>query len=99
LIAAGRLRAPATPRRGALDVAITVRIGEAALSVEENLNPVPGGLSAGSEWTLHLPAAGALDQAPRTALVGAAHLSCDPPPPDARDQFPGPDRHSPLRGW
>lgn len=79
LVAAGHLREPMILRGGALDLAITVATGETALSAEENLNPVPGGRSAGGEWVLHLPATGALSAGLRAATTTSPHLSCDPP--------------------
>jgi len=57
--------------------------GDRALEVEENLNPVPGGLSATDEWTLYLPSVGPLDSSIAAAVKGASHLSVKPPPKTA----------------
>ena len=64
---------------------LTVRVltADAALDVEENLNPVPGGASATDAWTLYLPSAGALDSAVKTAVKNSTHLSTDAPPASA----------------
>ena len=49
------------------DLHLTIRVltADAALDVEENLNPVPGGASATDGWTIYLPSAGPLDSALR----------------------------------
>ena len=80
LVAAGRLTTPMTLRGGPLDIELLVLIGEPALDLAENLNPVPGGAGVADDWTLYLPTAGALDAAVRAATSGSAHLSCGTPP-------------------
>lgn len=64
---------------------LTIRVltADAALGVEENLNPVPGGASATDGWILHLPSAGPLDGAVKAAVKNSTHLSTDSPPASA----------------
>jgi hypothetical protein len=76
-----------------VDLHLTVRVlsADAALEVEENLSPVPGGGSATEAWTLYLPAAGPLDHAVATAVKKSLHLSIDAPPkfaPAQKSQTP-----------
>jgi hypothetical protein len=52
--------------------------GTAALSLEENLNPIPGGAQA-TEFTLHLPTPDPLEAVVRAAAERSPHLSADPP--------------------
>ncbi|MGH9511433.1 MAG: hypothetical protein ACRD2U_04785 [Terriglobales bacterium] len=61
---------------------LTVRVltADAALDIEENLNPVPGGANATEGWTLYLPPAGPLDKAVAIAVKDSVHLSTDTPP-------------------
>jgi hypothetical protein len=63
-----------------LHLTIRVLTADAALDVEENLNPVPGGASATDGWTLYLPSAGPLDSAVQAAVKNSPHLSTDEPP-------------------
>src|SRR5579862_2724372 len=67
------------------DVHLTIRVltADAALNVEENLNPVPGGASATERWTLYLPSAGPLNSAVEAAVKNAMHLTTDAPPASA----------------
>jgi hypothetical protein len=62
-----------------LHLTIRVLTADAALDVEENLNPVPGGASATDGWTLYLPPAGPLDSAVEVAVKNSPHLSADGP--------------------
>jgi hypothetical protein len=64
---------------------LTIRVltADAALDIEENLNPVPGGAEATEGWVLHLPPAGPLDGAVVAAVKNSAHLSTDEPPASA----------------
>ena len=66
-----------------LHLTISVMTADAALKVEENLNPVPGGASATEEWILYLPQAGALDVSIVAAVEKSVHLSADSPPTSA----------------
>jgi hypothetical protein len=68
---------------GQMHLSITTVSGDGALTLEENLDAVPGAASA-SEWTLYLPT-----PAPLTEMVGAVakkhpNLSSDEPPEDAK---------------
>jgi hypothetical protein len=67
------------------DMHLTIRVltADAALNVEENLNPVPGGASATDAWVIYLPPAGPLDNAVKTAVKKSSHLSADQPPTSA----------------
>jgi hypothetical protein len=66
-----------------LHLTIRVLTADAALDVEENLNPVPGGASATNGWTLYVPSAGPLDSAVKAAAKKSPHLSTDDPPTSA----------------
>ena len=59
---------------------VLVATGDAALRVDENLNPVPGGATATNRWTLHLPAVGPLDATIAAAAAHSSHLSTGNPP-------------------
>src|SRR5260370_80693 len=65
-----------------IHLTITVMTADAALGVEENLSPVPGGATATDGWPLYGPRAGPLDGAVATAVKGSSHLSVDTPPID-----------------
>lgn len=60
-------------------VSIYTVSGLAALDLEENLAPVPGGASA-SNWMAYLPAPAPLEAEVVTAVKGSIHLSVDEPP-------------------
>jgi hypothetical protein len=64
---------------------LTIRVltADAALDVEENLNPVPGGASATDGWTLYLPSAGPMNSAVQGAVKNSRHLKTDAPPTTA----------------
>ncbi len=66
-----------------LHVTVTVATADAALGVQENLNPVPGGAGATDGWILHLPLPGALDAWVEAAAKRSSHLSVEPPPKSA----------------
>jgi hypothetical protein len=80
LVAGGHLeRTPLMLSDEALDVEIRVVTSDAALTVEENLNPLPGGASATTDWTLYLPAPTSLAEAARTAVEDCAHVTTEAP--------------------
>ena len=66
-----------------LHATVTVVTADAALEVEENLNPVPGGASATDGWTLYIPLPGALDASVEAAVKRSSHLSVETPPKSA----------------
>lgn len=66
-----------------LHVTVRVMTADAALGVEENLNPVPGGGRATGGWMLYLPLPGALDASVVAAAKQSSHLSVDAPPKSA----------------
>ena len=66
-----------------LHVTISVMTADAALDVDENLSPIPGGASATENWMLYVPPSGALDAAIAKAVKGARHLSAESPPDTA----------------
>ena len=66
-----------------LHVTVTVVTADAALGVQENLNPVPGGAGATDGWILHIPLPGALDTWVEAAVKRSSHLSVEPPPKSA----------------
>lgn len=63
-----------------LHVKILVVTADAALSVEENLNPVPGGVGATESWMLHIPLPGALDASVVAVAARSSHLTVEKPP-------------------
>ncbi|MFD9741065.1 hypothetical protein [Umezawaea sp. NPDC059074] len=63
-----------------LHLSITVATDDAALDVIENLNPVPGGGSATTDWTLYLPVPAPLASILATAAKQTGHLSTEPAP-------------------
>ena len=66
-----------------LHVTIRVVTSDAALTVRENRNPVPGGGRATDAWMLYLPLPGALDASVAAAAKRSSHLSVDAPPKSA----------------
>jgi hypothetical protein len=79
LISAGHLEGhPFVLVAGELWLEITTVSGGSALSLQENLNPVPGGAGA-SDWTLHVPQVEPMAKLVRTTVKGHDHLSADEP--------------------
>lgn len=79
LIAGGHLEAdPVVVVAGDLWLEITTVSGDVALTLEENLNPVPGAASA-EAWTVHLPSDGPLAKFVKDVAKGDPHLSSDKP--------------------
>lgn len=66
----------------ASDLRLTVEIltGDAALTAEENLNPVPGGAQAPEDWVLYVPRPSALGSALDSAIQSSDHVSSEDPP-------------------
>lgn len=60
-------------------LAIRTVSGAAAITVEENLDPVPGGASA-TGWTVYLPTPDPLAQLVRELADRVEHLSAEPAP-------------------
>lgn len=88
LISAGHLEGhPLVLMAGELRLEITTVSGGSALSLHENLNPVPGGAGA-SDWTLHVPQVEPMAKLVRSTVKGHDHLSADeptaPPQPAAK---------------
>lgn len=80
LIAAGHLESGnLVLKDDGFHLGITVATGDAALKVEENLNPVPGGAQVSESWMLHLPPCGPLSPAVEDAVTGSPHLSTQAP--------------------
>jgi hypothetical protein len=69
-----------------LHLTIRVLTADAALEVEENLNPVPGGANATDGWTVYFPSAGPLDGVLKSAVTNSSHLSTAEPPASAPAQ-------------
>ncbi|WP_344338522.1 hypothetical protein [Kitasatospora putterlickiae] len=91
LIAAGHLQQhPITLVAGKVHCEFTTVSGTAALTLEENLNPVPG--SAGAEdFTIHLPSPAPLQELVKAAVHGHARLSdAVPPAPETKAASSGP---------
>ncbi len=65
---------------GGLHVTILVMTSDAALAVEENLNPLPGGAAATDGWMLYLPAVEPLKSSISGAVKNSKHLSAATPP-------------------
>ena len=80
LVAGGHLdRHPLTLIAGLVHCEITTVSGTAALTAEENLNPVPG--AAGAEtFTIYLPSPDPLGAVVSAAAAGHARLSSATPP-------------------
>lgn len=79
LISAGHLeKHPLVLVAGELWLEITTVSGGAALTLEENLNPIPGGAGA-SDWTLFVPQVEPMAKLVRSAVKGLPHLSADEP--------------------
>ncbi|HEY2333659.1 MAG TPA: hypothetical protein VGH58_01455 [Solirubrobacterales bacterium] len=91
LILAGHLEGhPLVLVAGELWLEITTVSGGSALSLQENLNPVPGGAGA-SDWTLHVPQVEPMAKLVRTTVKGHDHLSADEPtaPPQSAAKASG----------
>ena len=83
LIAGGHLdRRPLTVIASPVYCTISTVSGSAALSLEENLSPVPGGTSA-TEFMIYVPASEALADAVKEMAALSPYLSSDLPPDDA----------------
>jgi hypothetical protein len=81
LIAGGHLdRHPLTLVAGAVHCEITTISGTAALTAEENLNPIPGAANATS-YTIHLPTPDPLQAVVAAAVAGHDRLSGAAPAP------------------
>jgi hypothetical protein len=91
LIAAGHLQQhPVTLIAGTVYCEITTVSGTAALTLEENLNPIPGAAGA-DDFTIHLPSPDPLQEQVKAAADGHARLSnAVPPAPDTRAASSGP---------
>lgn len=75
LVAGGHLdRYPLTLVAGLVNCEITTVSGTAALTAEENLNPIPGAAEAGA-FTIYLPSPDPLAAAVAAAVAGHARLS------------------------
>jgi hypothetical protein len=80
LVAGGHLDThPITLVAGSVNCTIGTVSGTAALSLEENLSPIPGGASA-TAFTVHLPVTDPLADLIRATARQSPHLSADPPP-------------------
>jgi hypothetical protein len=83
LVAGGHLdRQPLTLIAEPVYCTISTVSGTAALSLEENLNPIPGGGSA-ETFMIYLPAPAVMAQAVKDAAKTSPHLSADVPPEPA----------------
>jgi hypothetical protein len=80
LIAGGHLhKHPITLVAGKVHCEITTVSGSAALTLEENLNPVPGAAGA-DDFTIYLPSPAPLQEQVKAAADGHARLSAAAPP-------------------
>ena len=94
LIAGGHLdRHPLTLIAGLVHCEITTVSGTAALTAEENLNPVPGAAGAAT-YTIYLPTPGPLAAVVANAVAGHPRLSDGQP--TAPDEAPATAGASPL---
>lgn len=79
LISAGHLeKHPLVLVADELWLEISTASGAEALTMDENLNPVPGGGTA-TDWTLHVPQVEPMAKLVRAAATGQTHLSADEP--------------------
>ena len=63
-----------------MHLTIFVKTADAALTVDENLNPVPGGADSTGGWVLYVPRVGALDPGIEGLAKRSRHLSVEQPP-------------------
>ncbi len=91
LIAAGHLQQhPITLVAGKVHCEITMVSGTAALTLEENLNPVPGAAGA-DDFAIYLPSPAPLQEQVKAAAAGHARLSdAVPPVPETKEANSGP---------
>jgi hypothetical protein len=83
LVAGGHLdRNPLTVVAGELHLSLTTVSGDAALTLEENLNPVTGATKAAS-WKVYLPTPEPHGSAIRDLAKSDPNLSTDAPPSEA----------------
>lgn len=66
-----------------LHVTIYVVTADAALDIQENLNPVPGGGQATDKWLLYVPLVNSLADSITVAVEKSSHLSIETPPSTA----------------
>ena len=79
LVAGGHLdRHPLTLVAAPIDCTIGTVSGAAALSIEENLAPIPGGVQA-RDFTVYLPTPEPLAAVVRQVAARSPHLSADEP--------------------
>jgi hypothetical protein len=79
MISAGHLEGhPLVLVASELWLEISTVSGGSALGLEENLNPVPGGVGA-SDWMLYVPQVEPMAKLVRTTVKGHDHLSADEP--------------------
>jgi len=79
LVAGGHLdKHPITLVAGPVNCTIGTISGTAALSLDENLGPIPGGASA-TGFTVHLPTPNPLEELVRKTAQRSPHLSAEPP--------------------
>lgn len=77
LISAGHLeKHPLVLMAGETELEIGTVSGGPALTLEENLNPVPGAAAA-TDWTLHVPQVEPMAKLVRSTVKGKVHLSAD----------------------
>ncbi len=80
LVSAGHFEhEPLTLMADPLRLDITIVSGTAATRLHENLNTVPGAATA-TDWTIHLPAEGAMAAWISDAVADSTHLTTEPPP-------------------
>lgn len=83
LVAGGHLDThPITLVAGSVNCTIGTVSGTAALSLEENLSPIPGAASA-TGFTVYLPVTDPLADLIRGTARRSPHLSAEPPDPEA----------------
>ena len=81
---------------GDMHVTILVMTADAALAVEENLNPLPGGATATDDWKLYLPTVEPLKTSISAAVKNSKHLSAATPPAAASANEELARRSSPI---
>lgn len=63
-----------------LHLTIVLPTADAALDIDENLNPVPGGAGATKDWTLYVPDVEPLATALSDTAAKSSHVSLKTPP-------------------
>ncbi len=99
LVAGGHLdRQPLTLVAAPMYCTIGTVSGTAALSLDENLDPIPG-VATATQFVVYLPTPGPLARMVKDAAAGSPHLSAAPPPDDVEDTRSATTKSDGGAGW